>query len=370
MKLIILRSNLRDSLGLVERAAGDVPNLPILKNVLIKVEDGAITLTTTNLEIGVVAVVAGKVIESGDVTIPISFLSSLLTNLQTDRLNLETKGEKLEIKTDNYTATIQGFSSNDFPKIPQIQDKKSKIEIKGIILREALQQVLAAAQISDLRPEFNGVFFDFSIESVALAASDGFRLAEKTIPKNQIEAKDEETFKILIPIRTIHEIVRSVRNEDVVKIYHDENQILFSTERFEIISRTINAQFPEYTHLIPKKFLTEVVVSKEELASAVRVTSVFGQKNSEIMLIINPEKKNISIHSVDQTLGENDYMIPVKAKGDPIDIVFNWRYLADAIKAIPTEEIFLGLQEETNPALIKPTNDSSYFYILKPLMKN
>jgi DNA polymerase-3 subunit beta len=355
---------------LVERAAGDVPNLPILKNVLIKTDDGKITLTTTNLEIGVVAVVAGKIIESGDVTVPISFLSSLLTNLQSDRLNLESKNNSLEIKTDNYTAKIQGFSSHEFPKIPQIQNKNKWLEIKGLILKEALQQVLAASQISDLRPELNGVFLDFSIEHIAMAATDGFRLAEKEIPKNQINVKDEEPFKILIPIRTAHEAVRNIKNEDDVKIFHDENQILLSTERFEIISRTINAQFPEYSHLVPNKFLTEITVDKEEFAGAVRVTSVFGQKNNEIALIINPNKKNISIHSIDHALGENDYIVPARAKGEAMDIVFNWRFLADALKAIPTKEIFLGFQEETNPALIKPVGDPSYFYILKPLVKN
>jgi len=370
MKLIVLRSNLRDALGLVERSSGDVPNLPILKNVLIKAENGVISLTTTNLEIGVVSLVSGKIMEAGEIAVPIAFLSSLLANLQSDRLNLESKDGKMEIKTDNYAATVHGFPSQDFPKIPQIKNKDKQLEVKGAVLKDAIQQVLAAAQISDLRPELNGILFDFSLEFLALTATDGFRLAEKQIPKTQISVKDEEPFKILVPIRTAHELVRNIKNEDTVRICHDENQILFSTERFEAMSRVINAQFPEYSQLIPKKFSTEVLVDKEEFMGAIRVTSVFGQKNNEIVLIIDSDKKNISIHSTDQTLGENDYIIPAKTKGGAMDIIFNWRYLADAIKAIPTKEVFIGLQEETNPALIKPINDSSYFYILKPLMKN
>jgi DNA polymerase III sliding clamp (beta) subunit (PCNA family) len=75
------------------------------------------------------------------------------------------------------------------------------------------------------------------------------------------------------------------------------------------------------------------------------------------------------VQSADQAIGENEYFIPARAKGDGVDTLFNWRYLADAIKAIPEKEIFLGFQEETSPAIIKSPTNSSYFYILKPLIK-
>ena len=370
MKLVLLRSNLKESVGLIDRATGDIPNLPILKNALIEAKDGRITISATNLEIGIRAVVPGKIIEQGSVVVPLSLLSGLLSGLQSDRLNLEAKGTKIDLATDNYTATLQGFLSDDFPRLPKIKEGSQIIGIKGVILKDAIQQVVVASQFSDIRPELNSTLFDFSFESLKLAATDGFRLAEKTIPKNTIEIKKEkEPFRILVPLKTAQEVSRDVAGDEMVSIYHDENQILFKTERVEIISRLINGQFPDYSRLVPEKFMTEILVDREEFTNAVKVVSVLGQKNSEIALTLHHDKKNMIIHSSDQTMGENQYIIPVKTKGDDLDIVFNWRHIADAIKALSGEEILFGFQEETNPAMIKSVNDNSYFYILKPLIK-
>ena len=370
MKLVVIRSNLKEAIGLIDRATGDVPNLPILKNALIQAKDGRITISATNLEIGIQAVISGKIIEQGSVVVPLSLLIGLLNGLQSDRLNFEVKGTHIELTTDNYSATLQGFPSDEFPQLPKIQDGDNIVSIKGVILKDAIQQVVAASQLSDIRPELNSTLFDFSLESLKLAATDGFRLAEKTIPKNAMEVKKENNpFRILVPLKAAQEASRDVSNEEIVSIYHDKNQVLFKTERVEIISRLINGQFPDYSTLIPEKFKTEILVNREEFTNAVKVVSVLGQKNSEMALTLRQDKKNMIIHSSDQALGENQYLIPVKAKGDGLDILFNWRHIADAMKALSGEEIFFGFQEESNPALIKSANDSSYFYILKPLMK-
>ncbi len=370
MKFVAMRSNLREVLGSIERAAGDIPNLPILRNALIEAKDGRITLTATNLEIGVVAVLAGKVLEGGSVVVPLGLLSGLLSNLQTDRLNIESKEHHIAVTTDNYNATLQGASAKDFPQIPPVENKKEFIGIKGILLKEAIQQVMVAAQVSDMRPELNSILFDFSIEALKLTATDGFRIAEKTLAKNALEIGGEiEPFKILVPLRTAQEVSRNFANEDIIRFYHDENQIIFKTDHLEITSRLVNGQFPEYSQLIPKDFLTEMTIDRNELINAIKVVSILGQKNNEVTLTLKQDKKTVIIHSADQSMGNNEYILPVKTKGDELDVILNWRYIADALKALSGDEVFLGFQEDVNPAIIRSTKDSTYFYILKPLMK-
>ena len=131
------------------------------------------------------------------------------------------------MKTDNYEAVLQGLSAEDFPETPQIGNKKQYIEIKGIILKEAIQQVVVASQFSDLRPEFNSISFDFSIENLKLTSTDGFRLAEKTIPGNAFTSKFTEPFRMLIPTKTAQEVSRVIADDDTVKVFKDENQVLF-----------------------------------------------------------------------------------------------------------------------------------------------
>ncbi|HUC01407.1 MAG TPA: DNA polymerase III subunit beta [Candidatus Paceibacterota bacterium] len=370
MKFIAIRENIKSAVAAVEKAVGENTNLPILKNILIDAEDNTITFTTTNLEIAITHRVAGKVIENGKITVPLSLFSSLIGNIQSDRLNFEKKENSLEVATDNYSAVLNGMPADDFPTPPRVKNTESYIEIKSAFLREAIQQVTVASQYSDLRPELNSVLFNFSLESLVLASTDGFRLAERSIPGNLFSAKKKEPFRMLVPLRTALEAARIMRDDEMVRIYQDENQVLFKTDQTEMISRLVEGSFPDYSAIVPHEFTAEIVVDREEFTNAIKLAGVFGQKNSEVKMKIHQNKKAIEISSADQALGENNNILPAKIKGDIPEIFFNWRYLSDPMKSIKTDDVFLGLQEEAGPALIRAMGDASYFYVLKPILKS
>ncbi len=367
MKFVIIRDNLRDAIGVVEKVESENINLPILKNFLLAAENNKIKITATNLEIAVSCATTGKVIQEGRYTAPMRLFSSIIGNIQNDRLNIEQKGTKIEIKTDNYEATVQGISPDEFPPTPKISNQELFVEMKGLVLKEAAGQVLVSSQPNDLRPELNAMLFDFSVTALKLATTDSFRLSEKTIGEEQFESSHKESFKILIPLKTVGYLLRAFKDEELVRIYHDENQILFKTTEVEILSRLIEGSFPDYTAIVPKKFNTEIVVKKEDLANALKLVSVFSNKNNEVKFRVQENKKIIEVLSQSDTLGENKYILSGKIKGGAQEIVFNWRYVADALKAIKTEEVFIGMSGESDPAEIRSAGDGSYFYILKPI---
>jgi len=120
---------------------------------------------------------------------------------------------------------------------------------------------------------------------------------------------------------------------------------------------------------VPKEFAAEIIVERDEFLNAIKLAGVFGQKNSEVRIKIHQNKKAIEISSADQALGENNNILPAKIKGDIPEVFFNWRYLSDPMKGIKAAEVFLGLQEDAGPALIRAVSDTSYFYVLRPILK-
>ncbi len=369
MKVIIIKGNLKTGLGIVERASGENQNLPILKNVLIETEQNRIKVTATNLEVAISYFVSGKVIESGKVTVPLATFYDVVSTLQTERLNLEKKKYGLEVKTDNYEAVVQGLPADDFPIIPKLKNTEEFIEIKGETLKEALTQTIISAQASDLRPELHSIYFNFLMDTIVMAATDSFRLSEKKITGSQFKTTYNKEFKILIPLRTCQELLRIIQDSDSVKIYHDQAQILFKTENLEFVSRLTDGVFPDYNAIIPKKFDSEVTLDREEFINAIKLAGIFSSRVNEVKLKIPPAKKNLEIFSADQTLGENKYVLPAKVSGEVKETSFNWRYLADGLKTISESTVFLGLGEENKPALLKSTVNSSFFYILMPIIK-
>jgi len=369
MKIIILKNHLKSGLEIISKIGSESSSitLPILRNFLIETIDNKIKLSMTNLEIAITCYIPGKVIESGSLVIPFNIFNSIVANLQTERINLDSKDNHLIIKTDNYQAKIQGNTKEEFPIIPQITSQ-TFLEFSIAVLKKSLSSVISAAQISEVKPELSGILFDFQVNSLKLAATDSFRLAEKNIVATQFKSNIEQGFKVIIPLKTIQEVIRIFKEEDdQISVYFEPNQVLFKTENSEIISRLISGNFPEYQTIIPQSSETEIILNKEQLINAIKLTSFFTDKLNEVKISIKENAKNIEVFSFNQILGENQYLIPAKIKGPALEIIFNWRFLLDGVRVLDSENIFLGLNGDNKPVLIKSPGDISYFYILMPI---
>lgn len=368
---MLIKSNLKEALGVVEKASGENLKLPVLRYAKMEaLEENKIRLTATNLEVAITFTLSGKVTEKGQINIPISTVLGMINNLQSERLNLESKGGQMEVKTDNYEASTQILPNEDFPIIPKIKNEEDFIEVEGVVFREGILQVLSATQFSELRSELNTILLDFSLDTFKLVGTDSFRLAEKTFVSSQFKSNHSQNFQLLIPLKTTQELSRIIKDEDLVKIYHDQNQVLFKSEHWEMISRLSEGNFPDYLAIVPKTFNSEVVLEKEELINALKLTGVFSSQTSEARIRTSEGGKAIEIYSASQGLGENRYVLPAKLKNDFKEVGFNWRYLIDGVRTVKTKEVFLGVNEQDNkPTLIKSPNDASFFYIVMPILK-
>lgn len=366
MKLIILRSNLKSGLDAVGRATVSNLNLPILGNVLIKALNNQIKLSTTNLEIAVTKTIYGKILEDGSATVPYSIISNIINNTASERVNLESKHNNLVITTDNYEAKLSGIAESEFPIVPKVEDGKECLGVDLGIFKEKLEKVILAAGVSDLRPEISGAFLNIESSEMKLVSTDTFRLAEGRIPGSQIKNTFNHSLEVIIPLKTAQELTRIASTEEMINIYLDNNQILFKTQDLEIISRLIDGKFPDYNSIIPKEFDVKILVNKDELINALKLTSSLSSRINEVKLKVK-DKKVLEVYSSDNVLGENNYLVSAKVDGENCEIAFNWKYLLDGVKAISGEQVFIGLNGESKPAIINTPGDSMYFYVLMPI---
>ena len=201
-----------------------------------------------------------------------------------------------------------------------------------------------------------------------LVATDSFRLAEKNIYNNQFNSNFNRGFKIIIPIKTVQEVIRIFSNEEPINIYIDPNQISFKNDNLELISRLIDGEYPDYEQIIPKNEDVEIVINKNHFINSLKLVSNFSSKINDIKLKLGEGKKNLEVYSANQYLGENNYFIPIKLKGKDFgEVKFNWRYLLDGLKNIDSENVIFNINGDIKPAVLKSTEDTSYFYILMPI---
>ncbi|NUM25928.1 MAG: DNA polymerase III subunit beta [Candidatus Buchananbacteria bacterium] len=377
MKISCTQENLNQGLFVVSHIASKNTALPILNNILIKAAESSITLSSTNLEIGVSCVIRGKVEAEGDFTVQSRLLADYVGLLPRDRVDLETVENEtvLQVACKNNSTKIKGQSAADFPLIPQI-DRKNPYILNSQSLRQALSQVTFAVSISETRPEINGVLFNFVGDKLILAATDSYRLAEKTVILNKKSSSVPQ--KIIIPTRTLQELQRilgsfkdpaAISDLEDVEIYLAENQILFVLGNIELISRLVEGQYPDYQQIIPNQFNTTTNLVSSEFIKATKTTSLFTRSGIyDVSLEFLPNKKEIVVSSANNQLGENFSRLSGEISGSNNKIVVNYRYLLDGLQNIGDEQVAVEIIDGSSPCVLRPGGkNKDYLYIIMPI---
>ncbi len=363
MKFFGLKEHFEHAYTTAERFTGKHMTLPILGNVLMEIAENSLKISATNLEHAVEVVIPGKGSGEGRVTVPAKIMSALIQSLKDEKVNLEESKGTLHIHTDSQQVKVHGMAPDEFPLIPQVK-QNFIFTIDGAALGEALESVLPAVSLSEFKPELQGVFFKPGMTDLRLASTDTFRLAEKTI---SCERKGQETPPpFIVPHRVCQEVSRILsRRNNAVAVALGDNQVEFGMEGVRVVSRTIEGGFPEYGAIVPKEFHTSVFVERAPLLEAVRSSGIFISKLQDVTLTFSPT--SIEVHSGNPEVGEYRTTVPAATTGPEASVRFNHRYLLDGLGVLGEKEIFIGVNTDARPAMLRGKSDSSFLYILMPI---
>jgi DNA polymerase-3 subunit beta len=382
MKLSCTQENLNRGLLISSHIASKNVNLPILNNVLFRAEGGVITLIATNLEIGIKCEVRGKIEKEGAVTLPAKLFADYIGSLPNDKIDLDLQDQTLEIKCKNYETRLRGAATSEFPLIPEVA-KEAAYSLDVGKFHEAVNQVVFATSTNEIRPEISGILmhFDGAGMKVVVAATDSYRLAEKTL---ELAGKENENSRdVIVPARTMQEVLRILSvfrdGEDpeapnVVKIYLAENQIMFSLNGVDLVSRVIDGQYPDYKQIIPASYETKAGFNRNELIRVVKTASLFAKPGIfDVTFGFKPGKEKVGelvLSSANSQFGENTVKLEAETEGKENEITLNYRYLLDGLGAMESEEVSLELTSADNPCLLRPKAEKSdYLYIVMPIKK-
>jgi DNA polymerase-3 subunit beta len=193
---------LKAGINTVSRAIPVKSAYPILSNILIETENGRLKLAATNQDTTISTYVGASIDKEGRITLPAKTLKELIANLAQGTLNAHLLNETLHITADKSKSKLNGTSADEFPKLPTFSKENPHLEIAPKDFANAVSSVAFAAATDDSRPIFTGVYFSYDNETLTIAASDGFRLSEKTIPVKGNLPKAA----IIIPAKTILEV--------------------------------------------------------------------------------------------------------------------------------------------------------------------
>ena len=374
MKLFCTQSNLNKSLGIVEKAISRSSTLPILSNILLETDKGRLKLSATDLEIGINLWLGSQIDKPGNITVPARLLLNFINSLPNKKIDISTRGNTLNLKCEQFKASIKGLSAKDFPLIPVIKEKPLAV-VSVPSFQRALSQVVSAVSVSQTRPEISGVLMQFKDKEIKIAATDSYRLAEKKVLTRKKVAKE---VSLIVPARTIHELIRIFsEQEGDLDIILGDTQILFKFSSINLVSRLIEGQYPDYAQIIPDKFKTKALVETKEIQSAIKIASLFASKTDEVRLKFKKPAKGkpmLEILSESDDKGSNISQIQTKINGNSGEIIFNYNYLLDGLSNILTDFVEIAINNDKTPAVLKPftprnkrEKDKDYLYLIMPI---
>ncbi len=369
MKTSLLSENLQEKLFFVNHAISSKSQLPILLNFLIKAKKGTLSISATDLEIGIKVEIPAKVEIEGEITVPAKAFSELMGSIAAEKIVLESKPEGIELTGSKMKTIFQVAPAEDFPKLYEEKGEQMLTMNKDTVNKDLSKVVFAASQ--DLtRPALSGVLIKEDPEkqdNFLIVATDGYRLSLK---KQKLEKKrqSKEGVSILVPSRVIRELILITKDTDEVKTYisKENNQIIFCQNETTLVGRLIEAEFPAFEKIIPNDFSTRTVFDREDLQKAVKACYVFA-RNSASIIKISVGGEKIVVYASTPSVGENTVEVDAKTTGEENEIAFNARYLLDVFSNIEEDIMSFEMTGPLNPGVFKIAGDDSFLHLIMPI---
>jgi DNA polymerase III subunit beta len=364
MKVTCPREELAQKLGVVGRAVSSRTSVNILTGIMLRAEDGRLSLAATDMEISLRVTLDAQVEEEGSVVIPGRLLVDIVRLLPAGEVTLEHRAEEgiAHLVCGSASYGLHTYSPDDFPRLPEIAPDES-FSIERAALLDTIMKVGRSASRDESRPVLTGVLVRFEAGKLIMAATDSYRLSVKETEINEGPAGEIEA---IVPARALSELARIAQASDAdsLTVGIQENQIVFGVDDVWLTARRIDGQFPNYRQLLPETFEAEVELPREELLDVVRRTGLMAQRKSPLRLRF--EEGQLTISAQTQDVGEAHESLPAAYTADPIEIGFNAEFLRDGLESLEDDQVRLRLISPLRPGLIQGAGDD-FLYLIMPI---
>ena len=370
MKIETKKERVEQAVSKAAKITSKNSSLPVLNCLLLEVSKNSLFIRSTNLELGVEFEIPVKVEQEGSAAVPADILSSFINNLpKEEQMVLFLKDDVFNIKTNSNETSIKTYDKTEFPTLPQVSSQKTiSLPIKTLI--DGFRSVWFASSPSHIKPELASVCVFSQDDNLYFAATDSFRLAEKKVKNKNKQGLEP----VLVPYKNIPEIIRILEDKDQsndhdLELKVDKNQLSIVGEGVYITSRLIEGSFPDYSQIIPQDFVTEVVVLKEDLLNALKISNVFTDEFKKLEFNISPQNKKVQIQTQNVHIGENTTSLNGSMEGGELKVSFNYKYIVDVFQSILTDSVSLKFAGEGKPLVVQGVSDNTFLYLVMPMNK-
>ncbi len=347
--------------GIVERRH----TLAILSNVLLEKQGECLTLLATDIEIQVTTVAEGV---SGDgdgaVTVGARKLQEILRSLPDGaEVSLVLEDKRLQICSGRSRFSLQILPANDFPRMTVTEGETKQFRISQRAFRQLLAKTQYAMATQDVRYYPDGLMLLVEGKELSTVATDGHRLAYASVGIDVDFCRQE----MILPRKTVLELNRLLMDSDEpLTITLASNQVRFSFNSVNLVSKVIDGKFPDYERVVPVGLKNQVTVGRQLLLQGMnRAAILTNEKFRGVRVVLGHDSLRLIAANAEQEEAQEE--LEVEYVGDAIDVGFNIGYLLDVLNSVHVDEIQWGFNDANSSSLITIPGNDRFKYVVMPM---
>ena len=374
MNIIIERAALLRSLGHVQSVVERRNTIPILSNVLLKAQDGELSLAATDMDLEIVESVPASITRPGGTTAPAHTLYDIVRKLPDGsqvELDVAGDGSQLTLRSGRSQFKLSCLPVEDFPQLSG-GDLKHRFPLAAGDLRALIDRTRFAISTEETRYYLNGIYVHAARQAAATGdipvlravATDGHRLARVEMP---LPDGADNIPGVIIPRKTVMEVRKLIDEAaDRIEISLSENKVRFAFDSIVMTSKLIDGTFPDYERVIPTGNDKVMEVDARLFASAVdRVATISTEKSRAVKLAVT--RGTLTLSATSPEAGSATEELEVNYQDGPLEIGFNSRYLLDITQQIEGEGARFTMADAASPTIIRDVADGTALYVLMPM---
>ncbi|MDN2479812.1 DNA polymerase III subunit beta [Vibrio agarivorans] len=364
MKFTIAREHLLKPLQQVSGALGGRPTLPILGNLLIKVENNTLSMTATDLEVELVSKVALEGdCEAGSITVPSrKFLDICRSLPDSAQITFVLEAERVQVRSGRSRFSLATLPANDFPNIEDWQSEEA-ISLTQAELKSLIDKTQFSMANQDVRYYLNGMLFEIDGTTLRSVATDGHRMA---VSQTELTASAEKQ-QIILPRKGVQELVKLLdAPEQLVELQIGSSNLRAEVNNFIFTSKLVDGRFPDYRRVMPQSTDKTLEASCDELRQAFsRAAILSNEKFRGVRVNLDGGEMRITANNPEQE--EAEELLDVQFEGDAIEIGFNVNYVLDVLNTLRCDTVRLSMSSANASALLENADDDSAMYVVMPI---
>ena len=365
MKFTCEKALLQSAISISSRAVSPKSSITALEGILVNATD-ELRLTGYNLSTGIRTIVPADVTEPGTLVLSAHLFGDIIRRLADDVVSVSTENNMVNIKCGMSEFNIMGSDPEDFPDLPLVEYEHT-VELPRNVLRSMITQTLFAVSTNESRPIHTGSLFEVSEDKTLTVVSvDGYRLALRRETVEKITGKPN--FSFVVPAAALSEVEQICgESEDTATIVVGSRHVMFKAGDTMLVARRLEGEFLAYRSAIPSEYKIIMVADKRQLLNTIdRVSLIITEKQkSPIRCLFESDNMKIRVNTA---LGDASDECPMAGDGQELEIGFNNKYMMDALKAAPADNINLCMNSAISPCIITPADGKDNFlYMVLPV---